>query len=105
MFQHGDHHGPNMKALFAELKRRGLAYDEMPVRLNKDNQEVGFMAIAERTSGYTVQATDAVPQDANKDPGAPCVNGIASALHGQISEIAEEVSKLLQLADVLQTIA
>lgn len=68
MFQYGGHHGPNIRALFDELKRRGLAYDEMPIRENKDGAECGFMAIAEKTSGYTAKPTDG-PEEAAAGDG------------------------------------
>lgn len=43
MFRYGDHHGPYMKALFAEMKRRGLATDGMDAR--------DFIGAVEKTTG------------------------------------------------------
>lgn len=58
MFRYGDHHGPNMKALFSEMKRRGLATDGMDAR--------EFIGLAEKTSGYTIKATDSPAEAAAK---------------------------------------
>lgn len=50
MFRYGDHHGPYMKALFVEMKRRGLATDGMDAR--------EFIGLAEKTAGVECTSLD-----------------------------------------------
>lgn len=58
MFRYGDHHGPYMKALFAEMKRRGLATDGMDAR--------EFIGLAEKTAGVEALPTDGPEEAAAK---------------------------------------